>query len=386
MNVQQDLTRDETLSNEFLPLMHEWVEPVARRPIAYSLSYNFQSLAADVYQNYTQLYVTTNKLNLLKLTVDNNFENLQATTSHFINLPNLGAQVFEKGLFDDNFTYFVRLKDNNVYVGSTWTVYKAPRNLCHHYTTCLDCLQTSRDPECLWNPDSEMCEGHVGAIIPEGSNLTTQVASCPNKVPADETSYHVAFLPPLLRDQAPEAVFAASEVTLFCGANFSISKHFTPDQSSTEIYPPEARWYENSRDVSSQSVGKCGTNVGVNTLSCFDPVTTSIATTDQIGPSLTRKTITGFSYSLLKVAAQKTANYTCVFHYSPKDFSSDSVVLKVLTRKEQADQLYTKYLEELRQYYTRKCEIDAYCETDGCKLDNERRFRSCLNQQITAKT
>ena len=93
----------------------------------------------------------------------------------------------------------------------------------------------------------------------------------------------------------------------------------------------------------------------------------------------------GVSYTLLKllkVVAQKKANYTCVSHYAPKEFTYNSVMVRVTVRKEKADQLYAEYLEELGQYYIHKCEIDAYCETDGCNIDSQKQFQSCLTQKI----
>ena len=378
---------NEQLAQQFLPLMHDWVEPLSRRPIAYTNLYNLQKLTVDVYENYTQIYTTTHSLNLLKLTVKKSeFRKEPQITevglNFIVNLPQVGANNFEEGLFDDNFTYFVKLKHNSVYIGNTWTLYKADKNLCGKYTTCSDCVHTSRDPECLWNLASSKCEYHFGGILPPETRLTNHLSSCSSSLVSPETSYQVKLLEPSLKTQVSESVIALSEVTLFCGANFSISRTSNSTNQNPTLNLPHARWYEDSRDVSPQNVNKCGTDT-VNDLTCFDPVSLPVETRESVSPGVVRKTVSGVSYTLLKVVAQKSANYTCVFHYAPKEFTSDSVIVRVASRKEKVDQLYAEYLEELRQYYIRKCEIDAYCETDGCNIDNQKRFQSCLTQHIT---
>ena len=124
----------EQLAQRFLPLMHDCVEPLFRRPIAYTNWYNLQKLTVDVCEIYTQIYTTTHSLYLLKLTVRKSESRkepqiTEVTLNFIVNLPQVGAHNFEECLFDDNFTYFVKLNHNSVYIGNTWTLYKVDKNL-----------------------------------------------------------------------------------------------------------------------------------------------------------------------------------------------------------------------------------------------------------------
>ncbi len=363
-------------SKHFLPLMHHWVTSVNRRPLLYSNNYKFHSINIHSSQNFTQLFITTQNLRLLKISVQNG----QVKSSMSVDLPKETPAKFQEGLFDDNFTYFVKTFDKFVFVGTTWTVYRAPRSLCVQYSSCEDCLRTSQDPECLWNSKTSRCGSMFDTEFDAESDLSNDVQVCPIDGPSQNVTYQVTFLRPVPSEQLTNPVAAASDVTLFCGAQFLISKTTSPSASSFLPAIPAARWYENSRDVS-QSVGSCG-SVGVNVLSCYEVQSKTFVSETSISSSKVEKSLNGFTYSILKISSFETANYTCVFHYSPKDFISNSVVLRVQSRKQQADQIFTDYLHELKEYYTRKCELKTYCRTDGCNVDTKDKFHRCLNEQM----
>ena len=372
----------------YLPIAHKWIEPMTGSILAHSNTHNFQSLDSVTSANYTFVHVVTNSLKVLKLTVDR--VTLKTHVTHSIQLPKVTSNEFSDGLFNDNFTYFAKTHSNNVFVGSTWSVYKAPTSLCPTFTSCSDCLLSSNDFECRWSSSNRKCFSifesteisveNSDDVMSKDHLMTSRNKSCPGEDTLNKT-YHITFLPPLPSEQATSPVFSASEITLFCGANFRIESLSKSVKSleNTEMNLPNARWYENSRDIS-QGVGKCG-SVGINVLSCNDSISILGSPVEtQISEGIL-KTISGFTYSILRVSAHHTANYTCIFHYGPKSFISNSVLLRVKSRKEHVDNVYTSYIEQLKQYYVQTCNMETYCATDGCKVDNKNRFQSCLRDQ-----
>ena len=378
---------DQNVGTNYLPIAHKWIEPMTGSILAFSNTHNFQSLDSVTSANYTFIHVVTNELKLLKLTVDR--LTLKTHVTHSIQLPKVSTGEFSDGLFNDNFTYFIKSYDNNVYVGSTWSLFKAPMSLCSTFTSCSDCLLTSRDLECRWHSSNQKCFSIFDQLENTDENdvmskeqlMTSQLnKSCPAEDSLNKT-YHITFLPPLPSEQAPSPVFSASEITLFCGANFRIESLSKNGKSleNTEMNLPNARWYENSRDIS-QGVGKCG-SVGVNVLSCNDSISILGSPVESQTSEGVLQTISGFTYSILRVSAHHNANYTCIFHYGPKSFISNSVLLRVKSRKEHVDNVYTSYIEQLKQYYVQTCNMETYCATDGCKVENKNRFQSCLIDQ-----